>query len=253
MEQNRRLFGNVVRDINTFFLPNQIAASINALPNPERSDIMIRDRIFGPNFFMVSSLFLNDGRVIIKGKRWDLFIRDRGIIVGDILLLKLPRNNIPNVIDITVIRPTILFPQQLSTPTYRNQNQVQVPFICVKNLIEADVSTDQLELPREIESGIGVATLRRFNSRPFRVLVVDQSFLNIRIQTRLRRFEAENGRVLLNKNWSRFVNARGIQAGDMIVLFVDLARRVIFITVFRATQNPNLFQDIVIPLLPPPR
>uniref|UniRef100_A0A803PRX4 TF-B3 domain-containing protein n=1 Tax=Cannabis sativa TaxID=3483 RepID=A0A803PRX4_CANSA len=106
-----------------------------------------------------------------------------------------------------------------------------------KKLSEEDLSGDRLELPDEIEL---------IDTDSFVVRVRDQTYEHIQILTRLKKsLRSENGdddddqAVYLDDKWSKFVDERSIEEGDVIVFCVDFPRHVIIITVYRVDEEED--------------
>ncbi|KAM6586312.1 hypothetical protein CsatA_008917 [Cannabis sativa] len=255
---NNSLFGNVVKDTNTFFLPNPLATSLKALSNLQNTTIYISDRAMGiGDIRILKTVFLLDGRVKIEGQEWDTFVSDRGIRVGDVLLLRIIYN-IPYIMNVTLFR---INPQNnpiLINPPKPQQNNVHhdhkdldlnlgfeiKPFLCVKKLSVADLRSDhhQIEMPKEIGEMVmeeAEDLIEFLKGDDFGIVVRDQNIGGIQIETKLKM--RDDGVVLFGQNWSQLVDLRGLKGGDVIVFYVDLCRRVIIATVYRSHQELDFF------------
>ncbi|KAM6555341.1 hypothetical protein CsatB_002360 [Cannabis sativa] len=251
MEEDKNLlFGTLVKEINNILLPNPLATSIDSLPPVQRSTVYISDVASEIGVRSVTPVFStgNNGDITsvkIEGPEWNSFVADRGIRIGDVLLLRIV-HNVPNIINVTVIR---LNPQSNNyyrtltppLPQYQDENQDRDQnenrqFLCVKKLSEEDLSGDRLELPDEIEL---------IDTDSFVVRVRDQTYEHIQILTRLKKsLRSENGddddqAVYLDDKWSKFVDERSIEEGDVIVFCVDFPRHVIIITVYRVDEEED--------------
>ncbi|KAF4356567.1 hypothetical protein F8388_006311 [Cannabis sativa] len=145
MDQHNSLFGTLVKDITSLVIPIPLSTTIEALPILQRK-------------------FLGNRRVYIQGSEWNSFVRDRGIRVGDVLLLKLVHQVsqlINMIINVTLIRLNRQN-NHTFTPPLPQQNQEQEqdrnweqPFLCVKRLSDIDVCkvvehVPQILMPKEI-------------------------------------------------------------------------------------------------------
>ncbi|KAM6586324.1 hypothetical protein CsatA_008929 [Cannabis sativa] len=260
MDQHNSLFGTLVKDITSLVIPIPLSTTIEALPILQRSSLYISDRVFGDtNIRMVRLVFLGNGRVYIQGSEWNSFVRDRGIRVGDVLLLKLVHQVsqlINMIINVTLIRLNRQNNHTFTPPLPQNQEQEQdrnweQPFLCVKRLSDIDVCKvvehgPQILMPKEIwevitESSLVVDFhLNDMLQGNFEVNLRDQTieilelvvYLGIRVDSEV---------MFRYENWMDFVDRRCLNDEDVIVFCVDLPRRTITTTVYRSHQQTDFF------------
>ncbi|KAM6586315.1 hypothetical protein CsatA_008920 [Cannabis sativa] len=202
MENKISLFGNVVKNKNTFFLPTPLATSIKAIPMSRGATLYISDRVFSglQGFRGVRPVFMLDGRVKFEGKEWNTFVSDRGIRVGDVLLMRIA-HSYPYLINLTLIRldtkninnPTLIIPPLPNTNQSHHDHDDDLddldyvgfqnkPFLCVKIVSEDDLKSNhfhQIEMPKEIGEVImekAEDLIQILNEDDFGVVVWEQSF-----------------------------------------------------------------------------
>ncbi|KAM6555352.1 hypothetical protein CsatB_002371 [Cannabis sativa] len=250
MDQDNSLCGTVVKDINSLSIPNPLSTTIEALPILQRSNLHINDKRFGDyNTRMVRPVFSGNGIVHIVGPEWDSFVRDRGIRVGDVLLLKFVYQLISPLIIINAnlirLNPqnnqtfVPLLPQE-EEQQERNRQQGPQPILCVKRLSLEDVLIfvgHEIVMPKEIfqvimESGGGMERAN-LHHRNFVVALRDQNIQNLVIEATLGLSDDGMEVLIAYNHWLEFVFRRRLNVGDVVVFCFDLSRRTIITSAFR--------------------
>ncbi|KAM6586321.1 hypothetical protein CsatA_008926 [Cannabis sativa] len=262
-----QLFGTLVKDITSLVIPNPLSTTIEALPILQRSNLYISDKEFGNNITrMVRPVFFGHGIALIVGPEWNSFVRDRGIRVGDVLLLRLVHQVTSPIVIINakLIRLNHqnnqtfvpLLPQEEQRQWRDHQPQRQEgpePILCVKRLSLEDVTNvvgHQIVMPKEIlevfiASG-GVMDIANLQHGNFMVDFLDQhnpslildATLGLRIDT-MEVFMAYN-------HWLHYVHRRGLRVGDVVVFCFDLFRICIISSAYRYSPQHGVCAPIPI-------
>ncbi|KAM6555354.1 hypothetical protein CsatB_002373 [Cannabis sativa] len=266
MDQENSLFGTLVKDITRLVIPNPLSTTIEALPMFQSSNLYINDKEFGDNNTRrVRPVFLGNGIVHIAGPEWDSFVRDRGIRVGDVLLLTFVHQvTSPNIIftaNLIRLNPQNnetfipLLPQEEAQQERNRQPQRQQgpqPILCVKRLSLEDVSNvvgHQIFMPKEIfevfiASGGGreLANLQYGN---FVVELKDQHIPYLGFETNLGlRVDAMEVVLISSNHWFEYANRRRLSVGDVVVFCFDLSRRTIITSAFRYRHEFGVYNPI---------
>ncbi|KAM6555355.1 hypothetical protein CsatB_002374 [Cannabis sativa] len=253
MDQENSLFGTLVKDITRLVIPNPLSTTIEALPILQSSNLYINDTEFGNITRMVRPVFFGNGIVHIAGPEWDSFVRDRGIRVGDVLLLTFVHQvTSPNIIfnaNLIRLNPQNketfipLLPQEEAQQERNQQPQRQQgpqPILCVKRLSLEDVSNvvgHQIIMPKEIfqvimASGEGMDIPNLYYGN-FLVVLRDQHVRYLVLHTSLG-LRGDAMEVLIASNhWLEFVFRRRLTVGDVVVFCFDLSRRTIITSAYR--------------------
>ncbi|KAF4356568.1 hypothetical protein F8388_006312 [Cannabis sativa] len=249
MDQHKLLFGTLVKEITNLVIPNPLSTTIEALPILQRSNLYINDKLLGDNNTrMVKPVFLGNGIVHIVGPEWDSFVRDRGIRVGDVLLLTLVHQVTSPIIKINAnlirLNPqnnrtfVPLLPQEEEQQERNRQPQRQQgpqPILCVKRLSLEDVSNvvaHQIVMPKEILEVIMASGVNLDGN--FLVTLKDQMIQNLEPMVVGLILKSDDGEVLIRYDgWLEFVKLRKLMVGDVVVFCFDFFRRTIITSVYR--------------------
>ncbi|PON84932.1 hypothetical protein TorRG33x02_193300 [Trema orientale] len=232
-------------------------AAIRALPLPVRRAVSPRDRALGaylpPRQVLVS---YRDRQSFLEGDVRNSYVRDRGVKIGDVLLLR--TRYLPEI-RVTVIRiaqngeQVVIPPPPLPNRQPPDDDQMEDQdqdddddqmddqdqdddrdhdmFLCVKKVSRSDFR-GAFKLPTEIAELIeeGTESIEVFDEAISYPIDMPVSFRG-------------NGVFLEADKWSWYFD---LVEGDLIVFLVDLPSR-LTLEVYRATHSENLNQDFIIP------